>query len=153
MDAVSNCILELVFQNERLPPVLNVVHPRPTDWNTVIKLIGDALVSQNKLDSPLAFVPFQHWFSVLEAHANQGNENELKIPAVKLLDFFRHMSSGDSKVMSDGRMDVEAGGLTNFSTTKTQDISKAMKDLRPLISEDIERWMTYWDATGLFNDI
>ena len=63
------------------------------------------------------------------------------------------MSAGDLKVISDGRVDVEAGGLTNFSTTKTQDISKAMRDLKPLISEDIERWVAYWDAAGLFNDI
>ena len=87
MDAVSNCLVELIFQNELLPPVLNVVHPRPTDWNTVIKLIGDALVSKKKLDSPIAYVPFQHWFSVLEAHANQGNENDLKIVRPKSYSF------------------------------------------------------------------
>jgi hypothetical protein len=83
MDAVSNCVMELIFQSKRLPPVLNVVHPRPTDWNTVIKLIGDALVSTKKLDSPLALVSFQEWFYILEAHAkaaaNQVNENELRI--------------------------------------------------------------------------
>ena len=82
MDAVSNCIMELIFQNKRLPPVLNVVHPRPTDWNTVIKLIRDTLVSQKKLDSPLALISFQEWFYILEAHAkaaNQENKNELRI--------------------------------------------------------------------------
>ncbi|KAF8816011.1 putative aminoadipate reductase [Phlegmacium glaucopus] len=151
VDAVSNCITELTFHNERLPPVLNVVHPRPTEWNTVIKLIGDALVAQKKLESPLAFVSFQKWFSILEAHAQSANE--LRIPAVKLLDFFRQMSVGDLQVTSDGRLNAEAGGLTNFSTSKTQDISKAMRDLKPLVSKDIEQWVKYWDATGLFNDI
>ena len=89
MDAVSNCIVELIFQNKRLPPVLNVVHPRPTDWNTVIKLIGDALVLRKKLDSPLDLISFQEWFYILEAHAkaaNQENENELRI--VRLIFFF-----------------------------------------------------------------
>jgi hypothetical protein len=82
MDAVSNCIMELIFHNNRLPPVLNVVHPRPTEWNTVIKLFGDALVSQKNLSSPLDLVSFQEWFYILEAHAkaaNQENKNELKI--------------------------------------------------------------------------
>ena len=74
-------------------------------------------------------------------------------PAVKLLDFFRQMSVGNLKVTSDSRLDAEAGGLTKFSTSKTQDISKAMRDLKPLVSEDIERWVKYWDAAGLFNDI
>jgi hypothetical protein len=89
MDAVSNCILELIFRNERLPPVLNVVHPRPTDWNTVIELIRDALVLKKQFNSPLALISFQEWFYILEAHAkaaNQENENELRI--VRLISFF-----------------------------------------------------------------
>jgi hypothetical protein len=88
MDAVSNCIVELIFHNKRLPPVLNVVHPRPTDWNTVIKLIGDALVLQKKIFSPLALISFQEWFYILEAHAkaaNQENKSELRI--VRLIFF------------------------------------------------------------------
>ena len=82
MDAVSNGIVELIFQKEHLPPVLNVVHPRPTDWNRVVKLIADALVSRGKLYSRPVFVSFQNWFSTLEAHAqaaNHENENELRI--------------------------------------------------------------------------
>ena len=63
------------------------------------------------------------------------------------------MSEGDLKVMSEGQLDTEAGGLTNFSTSKLQNISKAMRDLEPLAPEDIERWVKYWDATGLFNNI
>ena len=63
------------------------------------------------------------------------------------------MSEGDLKVTSEGQLDTEAGGLTNFSTYKIQSISKAMRDLEPLVPEDIERWVKYWDATGLFNRI
>jgi len=153
MDAVSKCIVELIFHNKRLPPVLNVVHPRPTDWNTVIKLIGDALVLQKKLNSPLTLISFQEWFYVLKARAkaaNQENKIELRIPGVKLLDFFREMSEGDLKVATEGQLDTEAGGLTNFSTSKIQSISKAMRDLESLVPEDIERWVKYWDAAGLF---
>ena len=76
MDAVSDCITELAFQNRRLPSVLNIVHPRPTEWNSIIKLIGDALVLHKKLDSPLVLVSFQEWFSILEAHAQSSNQAE-----------------------------------------------------------------------------
>lgn len=82
MDAVSNCIVELIFQTERLPPALNIVHPRPTDWNTIFKFIGDALVLQKGLDLPFTSISFQKWFYILEAHAkaaNEENENELRI--------------------------------------------------------------------------
>ena len=175
MDAVSNCIMELIFHDKRLPPVLNVVHPRPTEWNTVIKLIGDALVSQKKLSSSLDLISFQEWFYILEAHAkaaNQENKNELRIvrlfiffsvrishcdfvqPGLKLLNFFRQMLDGQLKVMSEGHLDTtEAEGLPKFSTSKIQNISKTMRDLEPLVPEDVERWVKYWDATGLFNRI
>jgi hypothetical protein len=63
------------------------------------------------------------------------------------------MSEGELKVTSEGRLDIEAGGLTNFSTSKIQNISKAMRDLEPLVPEDVERWVKYWDSTGLFNRI
>ena len=96
MDAVSNCIVELIFQNERLPPVLNLVHPKPTDWNTVIKLIGKALVSQKRLKSPLSFVSFQNWFSILEERhaqlANEQNGDELRIVRSFFVFFFLTMS-------------------------------------------------------------
>ena len=71
------------------------------------------------------------------------------------------MSEGDLKITSEGQLSdssstgsTEAGGLTNFSTSKVKDISKAMRDLEPLlVPDDIEWWVKYWNATGLFNDI
>lgn len=63
------------------------------------------------------------------------------------------MSEGDLKVASEGQLDTEAGGLTNFSTSKIQSISKAMRDLESLVPEDVERWVKYWDGAGLFNRI
>jgi len=74
-------------------------------------------------------------------------------PAVKLFDFFRRFVAGDSQITSDGRWDSEAGGLAQFSTRKMQEISKSMRDLKPLVAEDVQRWVKYWDAAGLFNDI
>jgi thioester reductase-like protein len=154
MDSVSDSITELAFHHQRLPPVLNIVHPKSTNWNTIIKPINDALVFQKKLDAPLPLVSFQEWFSNLEGHAQSADQAvELKIPALKLLDFFRSLSAGDLQVTTDGRLNAEAGGLTTFSTSKIQDISKTMRDLKPLGSEDVEGWVKYWDAKGLFNDI
>ena len=73
-------------------------------------------------------------------------------PAIKLLDFFQNMSAGDLQVTTDGQLGAEAGGLTTFSTSRTQDISKSMRDLKRLGSEDVELWVKYWDAAGSFND-
>ena len=91
MDAVSNCIMELIFHNKRLPPVLNLVHPRPTEWNKVIEHIGDALVVQKKLSKPLDFISIREWFYILETHAkaaNQENKNELRIVSLIFIFIF-----------------------------------------------------------------
>ena len=72
-------------------------------------------------------------------------------PALKLLDFFRKLVAGDLQLKTDGRLDVEIGGLPTFSISKAQDISKTVRDLKPLGCEDVERWVKYWDAMGLFN--
>ena len=47
------------------------------------------------------------------------------------------MSTGDLTITTDGRFDAEAGGLATFSTCKTKIISKAMRELKPLGSEEI----------------
>ena len=70
--------------------MLNVVYPRPTEWNIVIKIIGDALVLQKKLNLPLDLISFQEWFYILEAHtkaANQENNNEQRIVHLKFFFF------------------------------------------------------------------
>ena len=73
-------------------------------------------------------------------------------PAIKLLDFFRNLSAGDLQITTEGRLDAEAGGFAMFSTSRTQDMSKTMRDLKPIGSKDVELWVKYWDAAGLFND-
>ena len=72
-------------------------------------------------------------------------------PAIKLVDFFRHLSDRDLQITRDGRLDAEVGGFTLFSSSRTQDMSKTMRDLKPLGSEDVELWVKYWDEVGLFD--
>ena len=72
-------------------------------------------------------------------------------PAIKLVDFFRHLSNCDLQVTRDGRLDVEVTDVTFFSSSRTQDMSKTMRELKPLGSEDIELWVKYWDEVGLFD--
>ena len=77
MDAVSDCIMELAFHHQRLPPVLNIAHPRPIAWNTMFKFVNEDLVLQKKLDAPLPFIPFPEWLSIVESHSQSPD------PAVK----------------------------------------------------------------------
>lgn len=63
MDAVANMTLDLAKSDNALPPVLNVVHPRPSPWIDVFTNINDALGAR------LPFIPFEQWVTVLEEQA------------------------------------------------------------------------------------
>ncbi|CAA7263092.1 unnamed protein product [Cyclocybe aegerita] len=148
MDVVSNSILDLVMNSDSrtLPPAMNVLHPEPVPWNTIIEHTARALFQELSLDKPLNLVPFREWFSMLEARQASSVEHDIsnELPAVKLRDFFKAMA--DAECVED----AEVGGLTRFAVRKIQDFSETMKNVRQLEYEDVERWIRYWRSAGLF---
>lgn len=68
MDAVANVILDVTFSSET-HAALNVVNPRPTEWDTIMGAIGDSLAREVTLGRPLPLVPFKDWFSSLDHSA------------------------------------------------------------------------------------
>lgn len=72
MDAVANIILDLVVLPQPEPPLVNVVHPRPIAWDTVFKLINDAIGAN------LPAVPYAEWLSKLEAHDKDSSTQTLQ---------------------------------------------------------------------------
>jgi len=80
MDSVANSIVDLVFNVDRLPPAINIVHSHPVKWNTVIQDVADAMVHELHLSKPLKLISFQEWFSLLEKHGSSLDEaNQIKI--------------------------------------------------------------------------
>lgn len=66
--------LDLLTSNEPLPPVINVVHPRPTTWKEILHGIWD------ELDGEYPFVTLQDWVAKLDAlPTNVSNEELQKI--------------------------------------------------------------------------
>lgn len=68
MNAVASVILDVAFFSQT-HLALNVVHPQPTEWNTLMGAINDALAREVKLESPLPLVPFNDWFDSLKKSA------------------------------------------------------------------------------------
>ncbi|KAF8953018.1 putative aminoadipate reductase [Flammula alnicola] len=152
MDTVANCILELSFHAKRYPAALNVLHSQPIEWNAMIQYVADALVRERNLAAPVPLVPFQDWFSRLEKHASSPSDSlKLKLPAMKLYDFFKQMSEGDVGVSASPSSFKEAGGMTSFSLSKIQALSDTLKEVEPLGYRDAERWVKYWIQLGFFD--
>ncbi|KAG5652629.1 putative NRPS-like protein biosynthetic cluster [Sphagnurus paluster] len=68
VDGVAGGILDIALSHKVLPPILNLVHPRPVEWSDVILGIQKAIKEVLKHD--LKVVPCGNWVSALEAHAN-----------------------------------------------------------------------------------
>ncbi|KAG1835183.1 putative aminoadipate reductase [Suillus variegatus] len=149
--AISNAILDVAFAEEEPSIVVNLVHPKPTAWKALIQPIADALVERKVTSHPLPLVPFSEWFERLESSAKDLNEETMKrIPAIKLLSFFRAMAHSDTAIRASGKMDSEAGGLNLFATAVAERVSPTMKELKPLSSADAAQWLDYWIAMGMF---
>lgn len=65
MDIVADAVVDTARLKDNLPLSINVVHPRPIAWTTLITFIRNALVSQGK--SELGLVPWSEWLRDLAA--------------------------------------------------------------------------------------
>ncbi|KAF8154594.1 hypothetical protein B0H34DRAFT_783744 [Crassisporium funariophilum] len=152
MHAVSQSILDVAWSNTTTTPALNLVHPTPVAWNTLISSVNDAIVQVGVLPSKLPIVDFQTWFSLLEARSVNATEKDLRdIPGIKILEFFRSMATVDAVLHKQGHHGVELGGLASFSTAKAQSISATMKTLPIIGGPEALLWVQYWQRVGMFN--
>jgi hypothetical protein len=71
------------------------------------------------------------------------------------LDFFSGLSSADATLRASGKYskDAETGGLTMLSIEKAEAASNAFRDMHMLDEKDATRWVTYWKARGVFEDV
>ena len=77
-DAVSGAILDVALGEDEPPIVINIVHPRPVEWEALMKPISDALFAKNVTREPLPLVPSAEWYQRLEKHAVNANEAKIK---------------------------------------------------------------------------
>ncbi|KAG1821117.1 acetyl-CoA synthetase-like protein [Suillus subaureus] len=149
--AISNAILDVAFADEEPPIAVNLVHPRPVAWRTLIQPVADALVERKVTSYPLLLVSFSEWLEKLESSAKDLSEETMKrIPATKLLNFMRLMARSDIAIRASGEMDSEAGGVASFATAVAERVSPTMKELKSLSSADAAQWVDYWVAMGMF---
>ena len=151
MDAVAGTLLDAAFSPRSLAPSHNIVHPRPVPWTSVIKNVQTSIKKVLKGDLPI--VPFKDWFAKLEELANKPDVSAQDVvsrlsptlystvsdvfrqPGVKLLEFYRGVSSGH--------------GLGSFATGKMEEVSETLREVKPLGQHDSDAWVQYWRESGL----
>ncbi|KAI6117045.1 hypothetical protein EDD16DRAFT_1520243 [Pisolithus croceorrhizus] len=147
VDAVSGAILDVASSDDEPPTMANLVHPRPVEFEALMKPISDALFGNNITKERLPLVHSSEWFHRLEKEAIDANEEKARrVPAIKLLDYLRmfdRRSSGeDNNVMA-----------IMFSTDTAERVSKTMQVLPPISRLDAMRWVEYWVSVGWFQNV
>lgn len=83
MDAVAEAILDVAFAKEHAPLTINLVHPHPVTWNSVMKAIRVSLISAKGLSSnALRLVPFNEWYAMLKEADTRGPAEKTSIEIV-----------------------------------------------------------------------
>ncbi|KAJ3821631.1 putative aminoadipate reductase [Lentinula raphanica] len=142
MDAVTSAILDTAFLEGSAPFAVNVIHPRPTTWSTVMKNIRQALIRKKTLSSDaLSLIPFKEWLIELEQNVNNTSDD---LPALKLLEFFKLQGSADDCTSPEG----ESLGLTPLKIENVERISQRIRSLGGLEASTIEKWVDYWIFSG-----
>ncbi|EPQ57812.1 acetyl-CoA synthetase-like protein [Gloeophyllum trabeum ATCC 11539] len=143
MHTVASVISDVALASVDVPLALNVVHPHPVEWNSIMGDVAQALSPES---SPLPVVPFEEWVAKIEEKALKAEKEDYEsIPAIRLLDFFRKLAEADKALQVTDKEDVvEAGGVARFSTAKAEALSEAIRTVGALTSADVKRWAAYW---------
>ncbi|KAF9000290.1 putative nonribosomal peptide synthetase [Cyathus striatus] len=140
MDATARSILDIAFSAKPFPEALNMVHPRPVEWRDTMSYIRLTLTKYLGVEKDsLVTLPFHDWISLVESRAKNANDDDLrKIPAIKLIDFYRGMAEADDRIRISGHISAESGGLATLATEKAQIYSATLSSIRA----------SYWSDAG-----
>ena len=93
MHAVAHALLDVAFSSgTRTERALNIVHPRPISWASIISAVNDALVREEVVKDRLPIVEFSEWFKLLESKAREDSSPKgiRDIVCTKALLFFQN---------------------------------------------------------------
>ncbi|KAF5318764.1 hypothetical protein D9619_011063 [Psilocybe cf. subviscida] len=153
MDDAAQALLEIALETSNCSgQALNIVHPRPITFDMAMANINEALVSAGFINAPLNIMPQMQWFQLLEARALNASSSDVeRIPAIKLLEYFRSLAQADAAVRAGTLRGMDCAGLPRFSTLKAEAASETMKNMRPIDAQHAHSWINYWRAAGLLS--
>ncbi|ESK84561.1 nonribosomal peptide synthetase [Moniliophthora roreri MCA 2997] len=148
---VSRTTLDVGF-NDTSEFAVNVIHPKPTKWSAVMRQIVDSLVEQGRIrDGEVKIVPWSEWMKELERRAGELGDVKVfeKIPAIKLMHFYRGMAEADVAHRQQNEYEGEAVDLTPLKIDNAKKLSKAFEGARRLMKKDVDAWVGYWIGAGM----
>lgn len=102
----------------------HIVNPNFADWKSLVPTVADYMDAEP--------VPLSQWLETLESFANPTETDLQNKPALKILEFFKAIATAD-----------ENGPW--IETTKTQNASKALRQLDAIDPALMRNWMDQWN--------
>ncbi|KAJ6569386.1 hypothetical protein B0H19DRAFT_939587, partial [Mycena capillaripes] len=132
----SDAAAAIVDMQSSMNETLHLVHPRPTTWKAVMEPLASLI--------GVPLVPYAEWFARLKSTAEFTTRTSKGASALKLLSYFQ---LGLKPAPNRESM----GLLPKAVSDKGLRASKALmdKELLPLNSTDVEKWVRYWGGVGL----
>ncbi|KAF9060960.1 hypothetical protein BDP27DRAFT_1370089 [Rhodocollybia butyracea] len=160
MDAVCSALLDVGFSHD--PPItVNVVHPQPVTWTSVMQSIRNAFIKEKGLPcDAFPLIPYSDWVAAVEKHSTNLTETDAQKmarcsahasfgqPAIKLLPFYRNQANIDEGLGKSNATAMESVGLTPLSTDNVERLSPSLKTLKPLDDTIVHKWVKYWINSG-----
>ena len=177
MDKVAPIVLDVVLSKESPPATLNLVHPRPITWNTIMNKVNEGLLASKAVIERLPMTPFTEWISALEnkGMSASGEESQQLVsfllffvplrvalniflsiqPALKLLDRLRIFANGCPPLpphSAETQM-REAGGWPRLALDRILAASPTMRNMQEesemIGDRHVHAWINYWNEKGL----
>jgi hypothetical protein len=102
MHAVAQTLSDVALSTgTRTEAALNIVHPRPVAWDTIISGINDALAHENVVAKRLPVVEFSEWFELLETKARDTKHINDIVRIDTFFSFIDAETEGDRSVACD----------------------------------------------------
>ena len=131
VEDVAATVLEITGATCPLPPTatnhFNIVNPATVSWSQLAPAVKEYYEKQGR---KIELVDFKSWVRAVEGRS----DDEVNVPAVKLLDTYRALLS------EDGAQSLYAG----FETTQTRTVSATLSRLGPVDSQMMENWCLQW---------
>lgn len=132
-------------------PVINVVHPLPVAWETVVHYLSHSLAQHGITDAPLPSIGFSEWVQRVEAADKLGSSVDVdNLPVAKMLSFFHYFAERDSRARQTViSSQLQAGGRARYKMGKAMLVSDALKEVMetPIAQKDTDLWVNYWKST------
>ncbi|KAL8734972.1 MAG: hypothetical protein Q9181_002995 [Wetmoreana brouardii] len=131
VDSLARIIVDLSFGQVKSTAAggafYNLVNPHPTPWNIILDTLCNHLSTED-----MEVIPLSAWIQRLEGLDATDAGIVKRYPAIKILKFFYDLDE-------QGRQ-----GTLRYTTKKSVQDSRAMRQLEPVGEEAIRVWLEQW---------